>query len=219
MNRRAGDGNKLARRKPPTITGDCFLIVVEGKKTEVNYFEALRKFLRLHVVQVAVVHPPATDPVSLVEHAIKLRNERRRQSGYPAFDQVWVVFDLEKQHDERRKKAQDAEALAGREKIQLAVSDPCFEFWLLLHYCYTTVHLKSGDDAKRLLAQHLPGYTEAYDFGPDLFNRTRDAKLRAEQVRAHHDSCSSDRNPITNVDRLIVELNRSVPGPFQLPME
>ncbi|MDO5287754.1 MAG: RloB family protein, partial [Actinomycetia bacterium] len=66
-------------------------------------------------------------PSSLVEAASK-----DKESGRYDVDEYWCVFDVEapKPHGDLRKALEGAKG--GR--IRLAVSNPCFELWLLLHH-------------------------------------------------------------------------------------
>jgi len=66
-------------------TKERFLIVCEGAKTEVNYFESFR-------VPGRYVHIEGTgrNTLSLVEEAIRLRDKVQESDG---FDQCWCVFD------------------------------------------------------------------------------------------------------------------------------
>ncbi|HCM26950.1 MAG: hypothetical protein A2Z99_04030 [Treponema sp. GWB1_62_6] len=107
---------KMPKRPP---SGKCILIVTEGKKTEPAYFRALRNLFRLTTVDVEIVHPEGTDPVTLTNCAIELKTKRireARQGHTVPYDEIWVVFDLEKPHDIRRAQANAAMALPGRKK-------------------------------------------------------------------------------------------------------
>jgi hypothetical protein len=55
-----GDYRRGRPEFPPS--GNAFLIVTEGKKTEPNYLEALRKRLELSAAEVVIEHPDGTDP-------------------------------------------------------------------------------------------------------------------------------------------------------------
>jgi RloB-like protein len=71
-------------------------------------------------------------PMALVERAIARKNDEAREErrgGGPAHDEVWCVFDVD-QHPYLK----DAISLAERNGIKIAVSNPCFELWLILHY-------------------------------------------------------------------------------------
>jgi hypothetical protein len=91
------------RSPSPLLTSSkVFLIVTEGEKSEPNYFIALRNRLRLAAADVEIVHPEGTDPMTLTMRAIALREARTRQAknGFAIdYDEVWVVFDLEKPND------------------------------------------------------------------------------------------------------------------------
>jgi RloB-like protein len=125
-------GGSLRRDPADNLpSGSSFLIVTEGSKTEPNYFKALRDRLRLVAADVDIEHPEGTDPIVLTQHAITRRDERRAQAARGAaveYDEVWVVFDLEKTHDQRRRQAQQAVSLGEASGIRFARSDPSFEY-------------------------------------------------------------------------------------------
>ena len=149
-------GPSAYRRGKPRFpsSGKAFLIVTEGEKTEPNYLKALRDRFQLNAAEVEVLHPEGTDPIT--KKAIELRKARRKSAkkGFAiSYDEVWVVFDLEKPHDERRKLAVQAMRMKEATGIRFAVSDPCFEFWLLLHGEYTTSSFPDCDAVGEALAR------------------------------------------------------------------
>jgi len=211
-------GNKLKRpasayrRGKPRFepAGSTFLVVTEGKKTEPNYYKALRQNLRLSSADVEIVHPPATDPVSLTEEAIKLRNARNsdaRKGDGVVYDEVWVIFDLETTHDERRKLAAEAARIAKKESVNFAFSDPAFEYWLLLHFEYTTSAFEDCDAVINRLSLHWPGYAKGTVPVANLFKFLPDAIKRAQRCRMHHKTGGGDGKPSTNNDVLVERLN------------
>ncbi len=63
------------RRNAPNspASGSTFLIVTEGKKTEPIYLNAIANHLQYRAVDVEIIHPNGTDPVTLTEiEAIRL---------------------------------------------------------------------------------------------------------------------------------------------------
>lgn len=118
-------------RKPK----ETILIVCEGKKTEPNYFKSLRQYLRLEVVQVEVIGEGGA-PITVVGNAIKMRDKRRKESKTSLletpFDEIWCVFDTEDLSKNRS--YHEAVEKAEKEKIKLALSNPCIELWFLLHF-------------------------------------------------------------------------------------
>jgi hypothetical protein len=198
--------------KSPKATGNTFLIVTEGEKTEPHYFEALRKRLGLSSAEVVVVHPEGTDPLTLTKEAAALREARKQQaktSLLAAYDEVWVVFDLEKKHDPRRKLAKEAMALKEAEGIRFAESDPSFEFWLLLHEEYTTAPLADSAAVTKRLKKHWLNYDKGMTPSAEFLEKLPTAIAHAERCRKHHHDAAGDRNPSTDVDRLAKILNEA----------
>jgi len=185
--------HSLQRAQSRKASGDTFLIVTEGKKTEPNYFKALRERLSLKSAHIEILHPGATDPVKLTQEAIRLLKQKEAEAKGSSvavpYDHVWVMFDLEKPSDPRRKQAVAARKLEGAEGIRFAESNPCFEFWLLLHGEPTT---KSFVDCRSVIGQlkrHWANY--AKDNGPskEFLEKLPAAVKNAGLVRKHHADC------------------------------
>ena len=205
-------GPAAFRRGKPRFpsSGKAFLIVTEGEKTEPNYFRALRNRLELAAADVEILHPTGTDPLTLTRAAIQIRDERKKQAkkGFSvAYDEVWVVFDLEKPHDERRKLAVAAMALKEAAGIKFAFSDPCFEFWLLLHEEFTTAPFADCDQVIQRLEVHWRNYSKGLSPTPEFLEKIPTAVLNAERCRKHHETSGGDGNPSTQVDILARHLN------------
>ncbi len=92
--------NPLTRRRAgPRGTGKTLLIVTEGEKTEPDYLKCLRNRLRLAAADIEIVNAAGTDALTIVNHAIDKRNERRREARKGCvvlYDSVWAVFDTER---------------------------------------------------------------------------------------------------------------------------
>lgn len=160
---RAATGRRrLARR---------LLIVCGGRETEKQYFKGLRSAERNPAVRVVIKTSPRS-PSEVVGHAAKLR----RQSP-DEFDDVWCVFDVDEFRD-----IEAAVALAGRQRIGIAVSNPCFELWLLLHFDRHTAHCPSYGALLPMLRRHVPAYDKAgLNFG-DYVAFVGDACERAREL-------------------------------------
>ncbi|MBS3030326.1 MAG: RloB domain-containing protein [Dolichospermum sp. DET50] len=128
-NLRRNFGNKKSR--------SSFLIVVEGEETEYNYFNSLIRELKLTAIKIKVVSASGGDPLVIVNTAYKLYQEKQRESnrgGEPKYDDVFCIFD----DDNKPEKYKKALSTAKEYNFEPITSIPCFEFWFLLHYCYTT---------------------------------------------------------------------------------
>ncbi len=199
------------QRPTPTrpATGHTFLIVVEGKATEPAYLDGVKLKLKRKAAAVVVRHGDHTDPVGIVNEAIKLRDGHAANPNKEPYDQVWVVFDRETQNHPRRKQVPAAQELATANDIRVALSIPSFEFWLLLHFDYST---KSFDDCaavKKALKKFIKDYEKSDLPLDDLLARVATAMKHATQCHRHWKAADGDRNPSTHMDELLRELNDS----------
>ncbi len=211
------------RRETPRFpsSGKAFLIVTEGEKTEPNYFRSLRNRLQLAAADVEIQHPDGTDPLTLTRAAIEIRDKRKKEAekGFNiAYDEVWVVFDLEQQHDKRRKLAAEAMRMKGAAAIKFAFSDPSFEFWLLLHEEYTTAPLVDCDQVINRLEAFWKNYTKGLSPAPEFLEKIPIAIDHSERCRKHHRSSGGDGNPSTMVDILVRQLNSATRGHCQFKL-
>ncbi|HBF80999.1 MAG TPA: hypothetical protein DD420_14035 [Streptomyces sp.] len=73
------------------------------------------------------------EPKSVVRAAIehKKRAAHSPQDRWTEYDQVWCVIDVEAPTP--HSSLSDALRLAERHGIEVALTNPCFELWILLH--------------------------------------------------------------------------------------
>lgn len=107
-----------------------YLIVCEGKKTEPNYFNGLKKKINEKYGNKVDVLIPNIDikgtgmnTTSLVKYTQKTVNHANKVYG-----QVWVVFDKDDYNDEQFNSAID------NCNYNAVWSNPNFELWLLAHF-------------------------------------------------------------------------------------
>jgi RloB-like protein len=123
--------SQLKRRKPSIAERQRFILICEGEKTEIVYFNALKKHYRGAQISIEYV-APAGVPITIMDKVkarmVELRQEQRHNLSAES-DTVWAVFDRDEHH-------KVTEAIAGCESAgaQVAYSNPCFEVWLLLHH-------------------------------------------------------------------------------------
>jgi len=133
----------MNRRKFSHEIKKRILILCEDRKSSLLYFKSFKKdeeFKRhLGAVIVDVLHPKDYSPKGLVEDAISKRNKAVEDKN--PYDDIWVVFDKDKHTNIR-----EAYDLAKDENINIAISIVCFEFWVLLHFEYTTRQFNKCDE-------------------------------------------------------------------------
>ncbi|MDP1679763.1 MAG: RloB family protein [Candidatus Nitrotoga sp.] len=110
------------------------VIAVEGAKTESIYFRMFRDpSLPTFNKRVQVV--PLIDDVSHKSNPVDVLrrlDDYRSDNDVTEADQFWLVCDLD--HWANHGNLQTALTLCGQKNYSMAVSNPCFELWLLLHF-------------------------------------------------------------------------------------
>lgn len=193
----------LRRRRAMKAPYDVILIVCEGAKTEPNYFTELKKAFRLSNANVRI-GGHGSDPLSVVDFAIKTFRQEQE------FDRVYCVFDRDRHttYPEALDKVRRTRLGKGS-KIFAIPSVPCFEFWLLLHFTYTTrpFDAPAGDSICSRVIEELKNYLPAYQKGEqDIFNKIQDklddAITNARRVEQYHQTSGTD-NPSTMVHSMV----------------
>ena len=121
------------RKKPNRAPAPKVVIACEGAKTEREYFQALKLSLGLASVILLVPHK-TTDPRNIVEQAKTEKRKYIAQKAWEIHDAAWAVFDGDEHLLEDPNNWNDALQTAQANKIELAISNPCFEFWYLLNF-------------------------------------------------------------------------------------
>lgn len=133
--RKARNAKQLSRRKARREPYAKVLIVCEGEKTEPHYFLGLKDYYKLNSANVEICGDCGSDPVSIVNYG-KQRYREERDAGDP-FDKVYCVFDKDS-HTNYERAMDQIRRLTPKDTYEAINSLPCFEYWLLLHFTYTT---------------------------------------------------------------------------------
>lgn len=156
---RARSGKDLRRKAPKRPPYPRVLVVCEGSKTEVNYFEEIHQESRIPTLHVRVIHSPqGQEPQQIVEGAIDEFGKSK------SFERVYAVFDRD-EHQTYANAIAMAEASNGNLKneeraavsFEAVVSVPSFELWLLLHFANIQAWLHRAEALQRL-KEHLEDY-------------------------------------------------------------
>jgi hypothetical protein len=180
--------DSLARRKPLREPYPTFLIVCEGVVTEKEYFIDLRNLAR---IPITLNFRAGGVPRTLVQIAAE---EKKKPND---FDQIWIVFDVDRHPD-----IASALQQAKDNDLPVAMSNPCFELWALLHFQDQNAHIERAD-VQRLCREHLPGYAKKLPTDK-LMPHIQGAFARAAELRKRHARNQTDgHNPSTDVDKLV----------------
>jgi len=192
------------RRAPTRDVGQKVIIACEGT-TERRYFNDIRAARRLAALKVILVQR-GTDPRGVVRAAINEREEHRSERNWDAeIDTTWAVYDGDEHRANDPTNWHEALDLARGNSIRLAISNPSFEFWYLLHFHDQQAYL-TREQALRLLKSHAPDYHKTTSMFPDPLQpltRTAIERARALEARAIADSLPAHENPCTGVADLV----------------
>ena len=187
-----------AQKRPPRYV---LRVLMEGKRTEPDYlFVWVRRNgrVRLNLADTGMT------PDALVRRAREYLRSQPRKRDRRDFDEIWCVFDTDV-HENLPQALEEAR----QSGIKVAVSNPCFELWLVLHAQNQTAPIhrhavqRSSEelgfsDGKRIPDTARNRLVEAYG----------DAKQRARALDERHAGNGSPprENPSTDVWRLVDRL-------------
>jgi hypothetical protein len=187
--------------RPPRKT---LLVFCEGARTEPEYLEALRREPSVRETAAVDIRIDTDSagftPLGLVRKAIAARAKALAEDG--EIDEIWCIFDVEwpKNHPGLI----EAKKLADSHGIGIAVSNPCFEVWLVLHFTGQEGWL-DNDSARRLRRKHDSRSDKGLDPARYMPHRrvAADRAARLEQRHRRDGTAFPHDNPSSGMYRLI----------------
>ena len=158
-------------RRPPLVdAGRRLLAICGGERTENEYLKGLARQVGFRGLRVVPQKKgKGKDPADVVNQALQ-----RSSTGKP-FDEVWCVLDKD---DFGLAAAIKRSSQTG---IRLAVSNPSFELWLLLHLKDCGAELTQAEALERL-RKCLPNYDKARLKFDDFASRVDEAIRRGRRL-------------------------------------
>ena len=184
-----------------------YLIVCEGKQTEPNYFNGLKKKVNEKYGSKVDVLIPNIDikgigenTTALVKYTDKFVNYSNKRYG-----QVWVVFDKDDYSDDQFDKA------IRTCDYNVAWSNPNFELWLLSHLKKVNKYISKDDLLKELDKEFKKNELGKYKKNDDKIfekltnnNGLEKAIKNCESMELlNKDGQASKRNPMTKVYKVV----------------
>ncbi len=150
-----------------------FIIAVEGVKTELQYFNIFndqQSVIRVNCLKGGHDSAP--------KHVLKRMRNHLREEELKASDEAWLVVDKDLWSDEQL--AQLHAWAQERDNYGFALSNPKFEYWLLLHF-EDGAGITSSTDCSDRLKRQLPEYDKGIDARKFTRARIDEAIRRAHQ--------------------------------------
>jgi len=207
--RHKSGGRPLKRRVATRKPRKTFLVFCEGKRTEPEYLNALKRQPSVRDVAAVdlrvVTGHGRSAPRALAAVAVDARSRAIDEDA--EIDEFWCVFDVE--WPENHPGLQDAIEEARRNSVQVAVSNPCFELWLILHFRDQSAWLDTAEACR--LRQRLDGSTDKGIDAARYMPLTAVAARRAAQLDERHLQNGTrfpDTNPSSGIHRLLAAIER-----------
>ena len=181
------------------------LIVTEDSKSSLNYFSDWRSALRLTAVDIKHRNPTPLEVVGFAEEVYLHETKANR------YENVFVVIDKD-EHPDYDAAVQKVALLNKKHSavFYAITSVPCFEFWVLLHFKYSTApYSRSGkkSPADCLIGELCKLIPFTYDKGiSNLYSKllplVDTAVVNAQRSEIAARSANTD-NPSTKIHELI----------------
>ena len=199
------------RRGGKKKTHPVTIIICEGKKTEPIYFEHFKG--RNKLINIKIVKSVAGKNYdALIKKGVE------EKAGIESSCTVWCVSDVDVDY-----KTPDSQSAKNKQLIKyandakandfnIALSNPCFELWFLLHFTYTTGTMQNYNAVDNVLSKHLPDYKKNKDVFGLLSDKLETAIANGKKLKYHYeeqgttDLMKVSINPYTNVWELVESL-------------
>lgn len=168
--------NPFLRKTNYREQSKAFIIATEGNITEIEYFE---KFKRKRGISIRIV-PKETN--SSPKDVLKKLKQYIKNHNLDHGDEAWIVIDRDDWPTEQiTSVVNELGNIRSHGKCFMAMTNPKFEFWLLLHFedgngvCTST-------ECDRKLSNYLPNYNKHLDRWKLDFGCVRKAIQRAKRL-------------------------------------
>ncbi|HEY9300438.1 MAG TPA: RloB family protein [Phormidium sp.] len=192
---------KLLDREHDRRDTKLFIVATEGEATEKQYFGMFNSTR----IKVEILATPE-DGKSSPEYVLKRLDKCKKQYDLNEDDMLWLVSDVDRWGD---KKLSSVCSQARQRGYYLAISNPCFEVWLTLHFEDIKTQDRTGNNFKARLRIILGSYNGSNLDISAYEPNTKDAVNRAKNL---HPSSQQDWPPTlgTHVYRLVEILLKSL---------
>jgi len=206
---------ETARGKKTKLTNPVVIIVCEGKETEPSYFENFKK--RDKPLKIEIVKNAAGKSYpALIKKAVE--SKRKYVDGTESKWDVWCVSDVDVDYktpdsqSARNKQLKEYAKNATDNNFKIALSNPCFEVWFLLHFTPNIGYMQDCNTVEKVLSKHLHNYQKNRDVFGLLADKLESAVSNGKKLKQYHEEKGKKDfidvavNPYTNVWELVESL-------------
>ena len=186
-------------------TKKVMVLAAEGaNKTEKTYFNEFNS--RQSQYRIIPARGNNTDPVKIVQDAIN--SAQKEELDYEYGDRAVAIFDVD---FGKEKQIRDEINLANSNNVEVFLSNPCFEVWLLLHFRFSTKGYVNNESVINDLKSYWPKYEKKISSYSDINSLTTEAISNAKRVKAYFEKNNFNAdvvkcNSSTDVHELVEDL-------------
>jgi len=144
-----GKRRKFERKPPERKIKKMFVVAAEGSKTEKQYFEGMFQYLNSVISVKCLKGNTHSSP----KHVLKRMKKYLSEEKFLDIDEAWLVVDKDAWSDNQLKELYEWSKTESN--YYFALSNPKFEYWLLLHF--------GPQECSERLKKYLPGYNKGVD--------------------------------------------------------
>lgn len=198
---------RLTRKRKKII-----LIGVEGaNKTEKNYFQGFNRRHGEYVVRFARGND--TDPLIILK-SVYIAAQKDEELRFDEGDRAFCVVDTDVDCVKQRQ-INEAVKYSKNKNVEVILSNPCFEVWLLQHFKYSSKSFSSNEAVIEELKKYIPTYKKSSDVFESLLPFLKSAIDNAKKLEVYHKDAghrakSIERNPSSEVYKIVNLLNNSL---------
>lgn len=200
---------KFERKKKNTITRErkpVMVVAGEGKNiTELSYVRSFNTQHGKYVIRTQNAGHD-TDPSGILKSIEKYWQDKELSEDLG--DKAYILLDIDCS-EARMKQIEDASN--NSDYAEFILSNPCFEFWFLLHFECSDHSFSTNDELIRKLKKYIPNYEKSSDVSRILVPLTEKALANSEKIKNLHKRNnvpwpSAECNPMTDMGKVISEI-------------
>lgn len=167
----------VTRKRTP-----IYLMQVEGNnRTEKNYLKAIGKDKKVRIV---FTKGNYTDPINMAKNLLKEieKEDLKNKNG----DKAYCIFDTDIELSKQKQIDIAYQLLSKKTIAEIILSNPCFEYWFILHFSRENHAFNSNDEVMEALKKYIPEYEKNKNCYLLLQDKTEVAVKNAKAVEKTH---------------------------------
>lgn len=176
---------RIAQKKRGIVTRKrtpIYLMQVEGNnKTEKNYLKAVGKDKKVRMV---FTKGNYTDPINMAKNLLNEmdKEDLKKTNG----DKAYCIFDTDIELNKQKQIDTAYQLLSKKTIAEIILSNPCFEYWFILHFTKANHSFNSNDEVIEMLRKYIPGYEKNMDCYMFLQDKMEVAIKNAKHIENIH---------------------------------